>query len=199
MHGYARAQIFLVALCGLGACSSGKHGPPGVNPGEPPVVSAASASATAAVSTLPSAAASSVPPAGWEKVKLDDQVPLCVFSDHDQRGNVSELKDVHKQVLRANARVVFGTFASGCHNEACDTPPNHQCWVDSEEPSTLVVHSSLSFEHKPGSVCTTDCHPVIAGCETPVLKAGTYTVKYGARVFTLRVPSVVRAPCFKMQ
>jgi hypothetical protein len=31
-----------------------------------------------------------------------------------------------------------------------------------------------------------------------VLKAGKYSVKYGARTFNLRVPSVMRTPCFKM-
>jgi hypothetical protein len=38
---------------------------------------------------------------------------------------------------------------------------------------------------------------VVAGCETDVLKAGEYTVKYGGRTFSLRVPSVLRDPCLK--
>ena len=35
---------------------------------------------------------------------------------------------------------------------------------------------------------------MIAGCETDVLKAGEYTVKYGKRTFGLRIPSVMVSP-----
>jgi hypothetical protein len=48
-----------------------------------------------------------------------------------------------------------------------------------------------------GSVCTKDCHPVIAGCETEVIKAGDCTVKYGRRTLGLRVPSVMSDPCLR--
>jgi hypothetical protein len=148
---------------------------------------------------MASAAAAPSDGANWDSVKLEDEVPLCVFAGHVERGEAPFLRDVRPQTLRANARVVFGTFAPGCENEACDSPPTHQCWVESEEPNTLVVHSRLSFEHKRGTVCTTDCRPVAAGCETEVLKRGKYTVKYGARSFSLRVPSVLGSPCFHLE
>jgi hypothetical protein len=138
--------------------------------------------------------------AKWDKVKLEDDVPLCVFADPDQRAEARFLKDVGKQTLRAKTKVTFGAFPPGCMNEACDAIPSLQCWVDDpgEGSDTLVVHSFLSFDHKPGSICTTDCRPVMAGCDTPVLAPGNYTVKYGRRTFTLRIPSVLRTPCFKM-
>jgi hypothetical protein len=147
----------------------------------------------------PAASVSSDGATEWDKVKLEDEVPLCVFANHGERGKALFLQDVRQQTLRANSRVVFGTFPPGCQNEACDAAPTLQCWVDSEEPNTLVVHSRLSFEHKRDAVCIKDCRPVVAGCETEVLKAGKYTVKYGGRVFGLRVPSVMRVPCFKME
>jgi hypothetical protein len=135
----------------------------------------------------------------WDKVKLEDEAPLCVFASHEERNDALFLQDVHEQTLRANSTVVFGTFPPGCQNEACDAAPTHQCWVDTEAANTLVVHSRLSFAHKRGSTCTKDCRPVIAGCETGVLKAGKYTVKYGRRTFSVRVPGVLVAPCFELK
>jgi hypothetical protein len=129
-------------------------------------------------------------------VKLEDELPLCVFADYSERGKAPTLRDVRKQTLRANSRVVFGTYSPVCLNETCDAVPTQQCWVYSQNADTLVVHSRQTYEHKRGTVCTQDCQPVTAGCETEVLKAGTYTIKYGTRTYSLRVPSVVRAPCF---
>ncbi len=128
-----------------------------------------------------------------------DEIPLCVFSDHDERGNALFLKDVHRQKLSAGAKVVFGTFAPGCVAEACDAIPTEMCWVDGEAPRTLVVHSLLSLRHKQGSACSSECRPIVAGCESPPLAAGKYTVKYGTRSFELRVPSVVGSPCFDLR
>jgi hypothetical protein len=196
MHWHVR-EAFLVAAWGLWACCSGCE-PASAKPVEHHAVSASDSPTQGAVNaTAPAAAA--VSPDGateWDKVNLEDEGPLCVFADHIERGNALFLQDVREQTLSADSTVVFGTFAPGCQNEVCDSPPTLQCWVDGEEPNTLVVHSRLFFEHKRGTVCTKDCHPVLAGCETGVLKAGTYTVKYGGRTFGLRVPSVIRDPCF---
>ncbi len=192
----ARARrIALVTACGLGACDSGGHERASAAPEEQHAVAVLGSPTPGAVSD--GAPAASDGAADWDKVKLEDEVPLCVFADHVGRDDALFLKDVSQQTLSADSTVVFGAFAPGCQNEACDAPPTLQCWVDGEEPNTLVVHSRLSSEHKRGSVCTKDCHPVIAGCETKVLKAGQYTVKYGRRAFGLRVPSVVSDPCFK--
>jgi hypothetical protein len=194
-----RRRAVLVAACGLWACnpdgrertgvwSEAQHG---VSVPDPPARGAVD-DATASVP-----AASFDGAAEWDKVTLEDAVPLCVFADHVERGHALFLPDVGTQTLGADSRVVFGTFAPGCQNEACDAPPTLQCWVDGEAPGTLVVHSRLSSEHKRGSVCTKDCHPVIAGCETEVLKAGEYTVRYGKRTFGLRIPSVMSDPCLE--
>jgi hypothetical protein len=194
-----RARAILVATCGLWACNSDGRERDSVKPEAACAVPLAESPTRAAVNDAAPAvaAASSNGAVVWDKVKVEDDVPLCVFADHVERGNATFLKDVRKQTLSADSRVVFGTFAPGCQNEECDAPPTLQCWVDGEGPNMLVVHSRLSSEHKRGSICAKDCHPVIAGCETAVLKAGDYTVRYGKRTFGLRVPSVMSDPCLK--
>ena len=196
----SREMVCFAAACGLWACDSGGHERASVKPEEQHAPGVPDSTTQGALSDgAPGTAASSDGAADWDEVKLEDEVPLCVFADHVERGNALFLQDVRQQTLSANSRVVFGTFAPGCQNEACDAPPTLQCWVDVEEPSTLIVHSRLSSQHKRGSVCSKDCHPVIAGCETEVLKAGEYTVKYGLRTFGLRVPSVMSDPCLKRE
>jgi hypothetical protein len=201
MHRYAREAIFFAAAYALWACSVGRRERASVKPIEQGAVCVSDSPTQGVASAVApgAAAASSDGATVWDKVKLEDEVPLCVFADHGERGKALFLQDVREQTLRADSRVVFGTFSPGCQNEACDSAPTHQCWVDGEEPNTLVVHSRHSFEHRRRAVCTKDCHPVVAGCETEVLKAGEYTVKYGRRTFSLRVPSVMRNPCFKLE
>jgi hypothetical protein len=197
----AAVRAIFTAACALWACSACGRKPDSVDAVEQRAASALPPSALPpnAVNTpSPSAAPLAGEDPEWEHVTIEDEVPLCVFADHLQRGDALFLEDVHRQTLHADSSVVFGTFAPGCQNEACDALPTHSCWVDATEPSTLVVHSSLSFKHKLGAVCTKDCRPVVAGCETPVLKAGKYTVKYGTRIFSLRVPSVMSKPCFEL-
>jgi hypothetical protein len=200
-------SLVLAAACGLSACNSAARELESTRPVERRAVSVPSSPAAGVPSAVaPAPPASSDGRATWDKVKLEDDVPLCVFADPDQRDEAHFLKDVRKQTLRAKTKVTFGAFAPGCMSEVCDAIPSLQCWIEDpgkspegdEGPHSLVVHSHFSFEHKPGSVCTTNCRSVTAGCDTPVLEAGKYTVKYGHRTFTLRVPSVLRTPCFKM-
>jgi hypothetical protein len=192
-------RLALAVACTLLACSPGELERTNGKPVPQPTTSVPAPSTQGATVALAPAAAPPSDGAKWDNVKLEDEVPLCVFASHLERGKASFLRDVHPQTLRSSTTLVFGTFSPGCQNEACDTAPTHQCWVDSEEPNILVVHSRLSFEHKRGTVCTEDCHPVTAGCETEVLKPGKYIVKYGARSFSLRIPSVLSAPCLQAE
>jgi hypothetical protein len=200
MHRCARTRLVFAAACGLWACRSGDGKANSVVPVAKPAITtpASRAPITVDAATATSAAASADDASQWDKVKLEDAVPLCVFADHGERAKAPALQDVRKQTLRANSTLVFGTFSPMCLNELCDEIPTQQCWVDTEQPHILVVHSRLSFKHKRGTTCTKDCQSIIAGCETDALKAGKYTVKYGARTFSLLVPSIVRAPCFKL-
>jgi hypothetical protein len=189
-----RAAAAIAVACGL--CSCDRHDSRRATVDPPP---ATSVSAPAPSVATPSVAARPFDGPDWDAVRLVDEIPLCVFSDHDERGNAPFLKDVHRQKLAAGAKVVFGTFAPGCVAEECDAIPTETCWVDSEGPRTLVVHSLLSFRHRHGSTCNTDCRPIVAGCESAALAAGKYTVKYGSRSFELRVPGVVSSPCFDLR
>jgi hypothetical protein len=182
--------------CGLWSCDSQDARRANVDPARP----TPSAAPVAPEQSAPGASAPPFDGPGWDAVKLVDDIPLCVFSDHGERGDALFLKDVRRQKLNAGAKVVFGTFAPGCVAEECDAIPTETCSVDAETPQTLVVHSLLSFRHKHGSVCSGDCRPIVAGCESPApLAPGKYTVKYGARTFSVRVPSVVSSPCFDVR
>ena len=130
-------------------------------------------------------------------MKLRDQLPFCVFSSYDERTKTDFVKDATKQILKADSKVIVGTYVTPCLNGACDRKPSHWCSLDREGDDTFVLHSFLSYEHKPGTTCTEDCKPVIAACETPVLKAGNYTIKYQEKTYPLKIPSVLKAPCLK--
>lgn len=190
----AAAAAFAIVTRGLWSCDS-QNAKRATAPS--PSASAAASSSQSTPSAVATGAAAPFDAPDWDAVRLVDEIPLCVFSDHEARGNALFSKDVHRQKLNAGAKVVFGTFAPDCMAEACDAIPTETCWVDSEGPDTVVVHSLLSFRHKHGATCTADCRPIIAGCETPsALAPGKYTVKYGSHTFSLRVPSVVNTPCF---
>jgi hypothetical protein len=195
------AKFFFAAVCGLLVCGCGAREAVSVEPLAQHTITVAAAPKPHAVDAAAPTAAAAPPDAATplESVKLEDVLPLCAFADWSERAKAPALRDVRKQTLLANTRLVFGTYASVCLNEACDALPTHQCWVDHAESNTLVVHSRLSYQHKRGTVCAKDCQPLAAGCETEVLEAGQYTIKYGARTFTLRVPSVMRTPCFKLE
>jgi hypothetical protein len=82
-------------------------------------------------------------------------------------------------------------------NKACDDVPLLQCWVELDG-STLTVHSRFASVHKDDSTCTHDCLETDSACETPSLAPGKYLIRYGVKQFELRVPSVVRTPCFQL-
>lgn len=135
------------------------------------------------------------PKPGWSKVSVDDTLPLCVFSSYVAREEAEFLKDVTKQKLHAGAAVTFGAFGAGCVNETCDGLPSLQCRVDMAD-KTLTVHAHYFGYKKDGSTCTENCRRVTAGCATPELAAGKYKVVYGQKTFDLKIPSVLRDPCF---
>lgn len=138
------------------------------------------------------------PKEGWTKMKLQDQTPLCVFSSVQEREKALFLNQVRKQTLKANETVWFGAYGPYCINPACDDLPTLQCLVD-REGSTLKVQARYIGYHKDGSKCTDDCKEVTAGCETPKLEPGTYTVQYGDNTYSLKIPSTLKDPCFKRE
>jgi hypothetical protein len=138
------------------------------------------------------------PKPGWSSVGVDNQSPLCVFADFEEHYNAKSIEQAEKQKLPAKHSVVMGVFAGWCVNEACDGLPSMQCSVK-REGNVLIVRSRYWGYRKDGSSCEGEgvpCRPVNAGCETPELEAGVYTVQHGERSFELRIPSVLRSPCF---
>jgi hypothetical protein len=134
---------------------------------------------------------------GWSDVVFVDSVPVCIFAGHIERDKAKFLRDVTRQKLKPKARVVFGAFGPWeCINEACDGAPSLQCSVD-VEGQDLVVHTKYWATHKDDSHCTENCREVIAGCETPPLEAGSYTVKYAGKTYPLRIPSTPKTPCLQ--
>lgn len=166
---------------------------------EPAAAAPAVAAPVAAVVPEPSATPASeapqaaYPAPAWEPRRLQDALPLCVFSSTAARLQAPLAGPVARQKLQANAKVVFGVFPPGCLNEACDAEPTLQCWVE-ESGNTLTVHSRFSSFQKQGASCRDDCMPVDSSCETSELKPGRYTVRYGDKRFSLKVPGVVEQP-----
>jgi hypothetical protein len=138
------------------------------------------------------------PKEGWSKLKLQDTLPLCVFENAIEREQAKFVDQAKKQELKANHSVVFGAFGPYCINPDCDDLPTLQCLVD-REGSTLKVQARYIGYHKDGSTCTDGCREVVAGCETPSLEPGKYTIQYGDNTYALTIPSTLRSPCFKKQ
>ena len=122
-------------------------------------------------------------------------MPLCVFPSYQAREASPPFPNVKKQTLKANAPVVFGVYGPWCLNVACDERLLVQCWSE-RDGATLTVHTRFASLHKDGSECTTDCMVLDAACETPPLEAGEYTIRHGDKTYPLKIPSVVRSPCF---
>jgi hypothetical protein len=194
-------------LCALGACGGGsKPEAAPVAPAKPaPLAEQKPAATTPPPPEQPPAEAPPVdkpsddmigfPKPGWSRVSIDDTLPLCVFSSYGAREEAEFLKDVTKQKLHAGATVMFGAFGPGCVNEHCDGLPSLQCNVDMAD-KTLTVHAHYFGYKKDGATCTETCRRVTAGCATPELTAGKYKVVYGQKTFDLKIPSVLRDPCF---
>jgi hypothetical protein len=131
---------------------------------------------------------------GWTKIELQDNVPICVFANDQERVAASFIQQVHKQNLPADKPVTFGAYAPTCMNETCDDYESLQCWIV-RDADKLTVHTRYSDLHKDGTTCKEHCRIVTAGCDTPVLQAGTYTVAHGDRTFELHIPGTLKQPC----
>jgi len=203
----ARGLLRVLVACGLAGC--GQCGSDQDGEGSQPVSAAepalqrqelaAPAPATADGSTprIPASAPARprYPRPGWSKVTVDDTVPICVFPGFEEHFAAKFLPDVKKQKLLENAKVVIGAFGPWCINEACDDLPSLQCSVK-REGNALVVKTHYWGYHKDGATCTETCREVTAGCESPVLEAGLYTIQHGDQSHELKIPSVLRNPCF---
>jgi hypothetical protein len=197
--------LFVISLSAAVSCSRKVPEPEPVS--APPAALTTSEPAQPAASTPPLPAAKppgpsedfvGYPKEGWSKLKLQDTLPLCVFSNAQERENAKVVEQAKKQQLKANQSVVFGAFGPYCINPQCDDLPTLQCSVK-RDGSTLTVRANYIGYHKDGTTCSEDCGEVIAGCETPSLEPGKYTIQYGDNSYALKIPSTLKSPCFKKE
>jgi hypothetical protein len=217
-HAHTRARAFgsalactlasLGALAGFAGC--GGDGCGGSSSPQEPVAPApaplAQANAPAPVAPTPAAEPTSAEPSGespdslpkpgWSNVTIDQEVPICVFPSYAAHFEAKFLKDVKKQTLRADNTLVIGAFGPWCVNEGCDDIPSLQCFAE-RSGNTINVRTHYWGLRKDNSSCKgVVCRPVSAGCETPKLEAGTYTIVHGDKSYKLKIPSTLRSPCF---
>jgi hypothetical protein len=202
---YVYALVFSITLSAAVGCTR-KIPEPEAEPAQPAALEQAAKPAEPAPTPAPEAPPPKGPSSdfigypkeGWSKLKLQDTLPLCVFENALERDKAKFVDQAKKQQLKANQPVVFGAFGPYCINPECDDLPTLQCLVD-REGSTLKVQARYIGYHKDGASCSDDCKEVIAGCATPSLEPGKYTIQYGDNSYTLKIPSTLRSPCFKKQ
>jgi hypothetical protein len=136
------------------------------------------------------------PKAGWSEVSVQNTLPLCVFADEREREQIKAVAQVKKQVLRADRPVVFGVFAPGCINPDCEELAALQCSVE-RSGNMLRLQTSYRGFHKDGTTCRDQCREATAGCASPVLEPGEYTLEYGGTQIPLKIPSALNMPCFR--
>lgn len=203
--------LFLALACG---CSKESSPAPANKDNQEPA-SASSASPLSntredAGSDPPSAAPAAVGDAGasadaagaasavWTPFSRKDDIPLCVLANYQQWDKTQFLNEVKPKVsVKAGHELQFGTYAPGCAGLDCIRKVTMQCWID-VAGFTLTAHTRFSGEEVVGSTCTTNCEATTAACNTPALKAGTYTLTYGERQTTIRVPSVLHPACIDL-
>jgi hypothetical protein len=136
------------------------------------------------------------PKEGWREVKQDNDLPLCVFSSASEREKYKTVAEVKRQILQADRPLVFGVFAPRCINAACEELGSLQCSVE-RSGNVLRLKTHYDGLHKDGASCRDGCREATAGCESPVMEPGAYTVEYGGTEIALKLPSSQSMPCFK--
>lgn len=135
---------------------------------------------------------------GYREFMRHDDAQLCVFSSFLEHDTSRDLPAAKRQKLAAGKPVVFGAYPGYCVREGCDDRPSIECSVE-RDGMQLTVHSRYWGARKPGSDCgDVDCHWVAAGCQSPPLERGTYTVRHGGTERTLRIPATLRKPCLDL-
>jgi hypothetical protein len=142
------------------------------------------------------AATAAIPRAGWSEVSVENTLPLCVFADEREREQIEAVAQVKKQVLRPDQPVVFGVFAPRCISPDCEELAALQCSVE-RSGNMLRLQTSYRGFHKDGTTCRDQCRAARAGCASPVLESGEYTLEYGGTQIPLKIPSALNMPCFK--
>jgi hypothetical protein len=202
-----RAGIVSVLAVGLSLACSREHLP--ARPAEPTEKQAAELKPKAPETPQPAAAgplpvqqgaspdAPGFPKEGWSKYSVTDEVPICLFVDEQTRWNKEQLEDVTEPPkLAADAPLTVGAYAPRCMNPECDELPSLQCSVK-REGKLLTVTTRFYGYSKDGATCSKPCSVVSAGCNTPPLERGTYTLVHGRKHMEVRVPSTPKVFCLR--
>lgn len=81
-----------------------------------------------------------------------------------------------------------------CLSSSCSKEPRATCEVKRVGPQSLEVTSEGSYREE-GRTCSADCGFLVARCESPVLEAGSYTIRHGKDQLMLTVPTMTKSPC----
>ncbi|HET8937090.1 MAG TPA: hypothetical protein VFN67_26795 [Polyangiales bacterium] len=186
----------LFCVCSLIAAVGCKARIPEPEPVKPsaaaPVVPPAAASTP---SSTPEPLEPAQPKEGWREVTVENTLPLCVFANASERANAKSVEQVQRQVLGADRPVTFGVFGPPCMNPKCDEQKTLQCSVERSGNNLRLQTRYVGF-HNDGATCSDACRQETAGCESPVLEPGEYTLEYGPNQIPLKIPSALNKPCF---
>lgn len=134
-------------------------------------------------------------PPDFEEIRLENEAPICVFSNYAAWQGVSFATEVKPQKLTAESDIVIGAFAPGCIHESCDARPSLQALTE-RDGNEIIVKTTYTGDRKKESHCTEECRSITAAGVAMSLGKGTYSIRYGDKTFKFKVPSVVRHPCF---
>lgn len=191
------ASVFVSVLLSLSAAVGCKSKIPEPEPPQRAAEKVVAGLAKAHQPTEPSAPTTPAKPKeGWSEVSVENTLPLCVFADEREREQIKAVAQVKKQVLRADRPVVFGVFAPSCISPDCEELAALQCSVE-RSGNMLRLQTSYRGFHKDGTTCRDQCRAATAGCASPALEPGEYTLEYGGTQIPLKIPSALNMPCFK--
>jgi hypothetical protein len=194
-----KAPWFALFLAAIGGCSqSGSQSSAGSEPNFGSSAPSARKALEDAASAAPAAATKEQDEqdAGWTRFARQNDVPLCLFARYENWYEAKFQADVKDKVsLKAGQELHFGTYAPGCAGRDCLREVTLQCWVDMDGKA-ITVHTRFSGLQNLANTCSEECQSTTAQCNTPELPAGTYTLTYGDRKQTLRIPGVVRKACW---
>lgn len=93
--------------------------------------------------------------------------------------------------LSADAALSFTVALVDCLSSSCSRNARANCNVE-VQGTILTITSSAEWETASGDdiACTADCLTLSGGCTTPVLAAGTYTVKHGDKAVDVTIPGM---------
>jgi hypothetical protein len=91
----------------------------------------------------------------------------------------------------ASGGVLVKSYFGSCYSSSCSRAEGLECHVEIEDGRILVSSRGAVTTH--GGTCTADCHTYSTDCDVGALEPGEYTVKYGARSATLKIPLMTDA------